>query len=67
MSAYAICQCLQGYSSRREYIATQGPMQATFDDFWRMVWEQNVDTVVMLTKLMEKGRVCILTTEKDPF
>ncbi|WAR09002.1 PTPRB-like protein, partial [Mya arenaria] len=49
--------CVMGYTSPREYIATQGPMLATFDDFWRMVWEQNVDTIVMLTKLVEKGRI----------
>ncbi|XP_052810712.1 receptor-type tyrosine-protein phosphatase eta-like isoform X2 [Mya arenaria] len=48
---------IPGYTSPREYIATQGPMLATFDDFWRMVWEQNVDTIVMLTKLVEKGRI----------
>ncbi|XP_052243587.1 tyrosine-protein phosphatase Lar-like isoform X4 [Dreissena polymorpha] len=47
---------IPGYTSPREYIATQGPMQMTFDDFWRMVWEQSVDTIVMLTKLAEKGR-----------
>jgi len=47
----------QGYTSPREYIASQGAMTMTFDDFWRMVWEQNVDTIVMLTKLIEKGRV----------
>ncbi|WAR09003.1 PTPRQ-like protein, partial [Mya arenaria] len=46
-----------GYTSPREYIATQGPIQATFDDFWRMVWEQNVDMIVMLTKLVENGRI----------
>ncbi|XP_052809518.1 receptor-type tyrosine-protein phosphatase eta-like [Mya arenaria] len=48
---------IPGYTSPREYIATQGPIQATFDDFWRMVWEQNVDMIVMLTKLVENGRI----------
>ncbi|WAR09071.1 PTPRQ-like protein, partial [Mya arenaria] len=47
----------KGYTSPSEYIATQGPIQATFDDFWRMVWEQNVDIIVMLTKLVENGRI----------
>ncbi|XP_053396964.1 receptor-type tyrosine-protein phosphatase O-like [Mercenaria mercenaria] len=52
-SDYINANYIPGYNSRREYIATQG---ATFDDFWRMIWKQNVDTIVMLTKLMEEGR-----------
>ena len=51
---------LQGYRMRRAYIATQGPLPATFDDFWRMVWEQNTHTIVMLTQLVERGRVRLL-------
>ena len=49
----------QGYRMRRAYVATQGPLPATFDDFWRMVWEQNTHTIVMLTQLVERGRVSV--------
>lgn len=46
---------LQGYNTSREYIATQGPLSNTKDDFWRMVWEENSTTIVMVTQTIEGG------------
>ncbi|XP_075741209.1 tyrosine-protein phosphatase non-receptor type 4-like isoform X2 [Rhipicephalus microplus] len=39
------------------YIATQGPLPNTTIDFWEMVWEQQCTLVVMLTTLVERGRI----------
>ena len=44
----------QGYYQKAAYIVTQGPLQDTCDDFWRMIWEKKVALIVMLTKLTEK-------------
>lgn len=43
--------------SNRHYIATQAPIPATFSDFWRVVWEQDVRIIVMLTAESEGGQV----------
>uniref|UniRef100_A0A8C9VFG0 protein-tyrosine-phosphatase n=1 Tax=Scleropages formosus TaxID=113540 RepID=A0A8C9VFG0_SCLFO len=56
-SDYINASYIPGNSFRREYIATQGPLPGTKDDFWKMVWEQNVHNIVMVTQCLEKGRV----------
>ena len=48
---------LQGYRYKKAYVATQGPLAETTEDFWRMLWEHNSTIIVMLTKLREMGRV----------
>ncbi|KAJ8340056.1 hypothetical protein SKAU_G00346890 [Synaphobranchus kaupii] len=48
---------MPGYNSRKEFIAAQGPLPNTVSEFWRMIWEKNVHTLVMLTRCNELGRV----------
>lgn len=44
------------------YISSSaGPKQEMIYDFWRMVWQENCFSIVMITKLVEVGRVGFLS------
>ncbi|KAL0612385.1 Receptor-type tyrosine-protein phosphatase O [Plecturocebus cupreus] len=55
---YINANYIPGYNSPQEYIATQGPLPETRNDFWKMVLQQKSQIIVMLTQCNEKRRVC---------
>ncbi|KAI1153249.1 hypothetical protein F4825DRAFT_461224 [Nemania diffusa] len=48
---------IQASRSHKRYIAAQGPLPATFEDFWSVVWDQDVRVIVMLTAEQEGGQL----------
>ncbi|XP_035014538.1 receptor-type tyrosine-protein phosphatase V [Hippoglossus stenolepis] len=54
---YINANFVPGGGSERDFICTQGPLHNTMADFWRMVWEQNVRIIVMVTALRHKDIV----------
>uniref|UniRef100_A0A7N8WS87 Tyrosine-protein phosphatase non-receptor type 9 n=1 Tax=Mastacembelus armatus TaxID=205130 RepID=A0A7N8WS87_9TELE len=55
-SDYINASFMDGYKQKNAYIGTQGPLEKTYGDFWRMVWEQNVLVIVMTTRTDEGSR-----------
>ncbi|XP_040265842.1 receptor-type tyrosine-protein phosphatase R [Bufo bufo] len=61
LSTYINANYIRGYGGKeRRFIATQGPMINTVNDFWQMVWQEDVPVIVMITKLKEKNEKCVL-------
>ena len=54
---YINANYVMGYKDRKKWICAQGPLEHTVQDFWRMVYEQNVEMIIMLTNLEEYNRV----------
>ncbi|XP_074554729.1 receptor-type tyrosine-protein phosphatase R isoform X2 [Halichoeres trimaculatus] len=61
LSSYINANYIRGYlSEQKAFIATQGPMVNTVNDFWQMAWQEESPVIVMITKLKEKNEKCVL-------
>ncbi|KAJ8982827.1 hypothetical protein NQ317_010448 [Molorchus minor] len=55
-SDYINANFVMGYKERKKFICAQGPMDTTVNDFWRMIWEQHLELILMLTNLEEYSK-----------
>uniref|UniRef100_A0A8K9XCS8 protein-tyrosine-phosphatase n=1 Tax=Oncorhynchus mykiss TaxID=8022 RepID=A0A8K9XCS8_ONCMY len=61
LSSYINANYIRGYlGDEKAYIATQGPMINTVNDFWQMAWQEDCPVIIMITKLREKNEKCVL-------
>jgi tyrosine-protein phosphatase non-receptor type 9 len=56
-SDYIHANYVDGYKQKNAYISTQGPLDHTIEDFWRMVWQENCVVIVMTTRVREQRKI----------
>lgn len=62
-SSYSLS--LKDHKGQVCYIATQYPMTETVRDFWQMVWDQRVQTVVMVNDEEKEKTVRLIVTDNE--
>lgn len=50
-STYINASFIEGYDNTESFIITQDPMESTISDFWRMISEQSIRTIVMMSSV----------------
>nr|XP_054764927.1 receptor-type tyrosine-protein phosphatase epsilon-like [Lytechinus pictus] len=56
-SDYVNASYIQSFTKENTYIASQGPNATSISDFWRMVWQKEIETIVMVTNLVDRGKI----------
>ena len=54
---YINASYIDGYRQPKAYVSTQGPIEQTFVDFWRMIWQTGCRVIVMVTLNIEQDRL----------
>ncbi|XP_061180745.1 uncharacterized protein LOC133189382 isoform X1 [Saccostrea echinata] len=54
---YINANYIKDVEGKQRYIATQGPRKNTVQDFWAMIWQENIYVIVMVTKLIEGSKI----------
>ncbi|ERL94006.1 hypothetical protein D910_11291 [Dendroctonus ponderosae] len=55
-SDYINASYIKGFSKKNQYIATQGPLPHTVRDFWKMIFQENVSMIVMVSRFIENRK-----------
>lgn len=55
-SDYINASYIDGYNHPKAYISTQGPLDKTINDFWRMIWQESITKIIMAANIIENGK-----------